>query len=50
MFCRMLEGKSIESSTDDGGMACDVSEGSQDTTESFELSLHSSDFSLRISS
>ncbi|KRY62829.1 hypothetical protein T4D_16505 [Trichinella pseudospiralis] len=30
----MLEGKSNESSTDDGGLACDVSEGSQDTTES----------------
>ena len=37
MFYRILEDKSVESSADDGGLACDVSEGSKDSTRPYVL-------------
>ena len=32
LFCRSLEDKNVESQAEDGRLACDVSEGSQDST------------------
>ena len=36
LFYGSLEDKTSESSADDGGLACDVSEGSKDCTRPFE--------------
>ena len=38
MFCGSLEDRNVESSTEDGGLACEVSEGSLKTlSETFVI-------------
>lgn len=42
MFCSILEGKNAESSAEDGGLACEVSEESKDSTGLFVQGICSS--------
>lgn len=33
LFCRSLQYENVESSADDGGLTCEISEGSKDSTQ-----------------
>jgi hypothetical protein len=43
MFCRSLEDNNVESSADNGGLACDVSESSENFSQPSELKIHGSE-------